>query len=118
MYKNILCFGLIVFSLNACQKDKKPEGVLDQRALTKVMLDVYLAEARLNVGLVPRDSAEKLFKPFEQKMLKSNALTDSTLRITYQYYLAHPKELEQVYDAVIDSLSLREQHAKPAEPAK
>ncbi len=118
MYKRILFFGLIALFTGACQKEEKPEGVLDQQALTNVMLDVYLAEARLNVGLVPHDSAEKLFKPFEEKMLKGKGLTDSTLRITYQYYLSHPKELELVYDAVIDSLSLREQHAKPAEPAK
>ena len=36
-------------------------------------------------------------------------LPDSSLKKTYQYYGDHPKEMEEVYDALIDSLSLREQ---------
>jgi len=30
------------------------------------------------------------------------------LKQTYSYYFAHPKELEQVYDAVIDTLMVRD----------
>jgi len=31
------------------------------------------------------------------------------MKQTYAYYLAHPKELEQVYDSVIDTLMVRDQ---------
>jgi hypothetical protein len=34
------------------------------------------------------------------------------LKKTYAYYLAHPAELEKIYDSVIDTLALREQRLK------
>lgn len=102
----------------SCGKEKLPEGVLSKEELSALMVKIYLAEARLSVLLVPRDSAEKLFNPFQEKLLKEEGLSDSVMSITYQYYLNHPKDLEEIYDSVIDTLSLREQRSKPPEPAK
>jgi len=45
-------------------------------------------------------------------LLQAKGIPDSILKKTYSYYLAHPKELEQVYDAVIDTLVLRDQRIK------
>jgi hypothetical protein len=45
-------------------------------------------------------------------MLQAKGIPDSILKKTYAYYLAHPKELEQVYDAVIDTLMLRDKRTR------
>jgi len=67
-----------------------------------------MAEAKLNNYSIPYDSANKLFIPFEESVLKKYGVSDSTLYKTYQYYFDHPKEMEKIYEIVIDSLSLRE----------
>ena len=54
----------------------------------------------------------KYFKPAEQKLLAREGVSDSIMRITYQYYIERPKEFEKIYDSVIDSLSLLEQKEK------
>jgi len=92
-----------------CSSPKRPEGVLTQAQLSALFLDIYLAEARLQQLPVAKDSSVRFFVPFEEKLLKSKGISDSALRQTYSYYLAHPKELEQVYDALIDTLVLRDQ---------
>jgi len=101
---------LIVGSLlSGCQKQKRPEGVLQPQELSKIMVEMYLAESRAGgYGLI-RDSVVKYFMPFEEKFLANAGISDSTMRITYQYYIDHPEEFEKVYDSVIDTLSLREQ---------
>jgi hypothetical protein len=96
----------------ACGAQKKPEGVLTQAQLSSLLIDVYLAEARMESVIQPKDSLIKLFVPHEQKILEVKGVPEPTLRVTYEYYLAHPKELEQVYDAVIDTLVLRDQRLK------
>ena len=117
-------FRKILFSLTllaftgSCQKEKLPKGVLSKEELSALMVNIYLAEARLSVAMVPRDSADKLFKPFQAKLLKDRGISDSTMSITYQYYVQHPQELEQIYDSVIDTLALREQRSKPTESEK
>jgi hypothetical protein len=82
--------------------------VLTQPELSALLIDIYIAEARLEILHLPKDSTIRFFIPFEQKLLQTKGIPDSVLKSTYAYYLAHPKELEQVYDTVIDTLTLRE----------
>lgn len=103
---------LIIGMLGACQKEKRPVGVLSPRELTKVMMELYLAEARANGQGMVKDSVMKYFKPAEQKLLGREGVSDSIMRITYQYYIERPEEFEKIYDSVIDSLSLLEQKEK------
>jgi hypothetical protein len=107
MQKLLLVFLFLAWG--ACSSSKKPEGVLTQPQLSALLLDIYLAEARLEAMPVAKDSSVRFFIPFEQKLLKAKGISDSTMEQTYAYYLAHPKELEQVYDIVIDTLMVRDQ---------
>jgi hypothetical protein len=94
--------------LTHCRKPEKPAHILSKEQLSSLMVQMYLAESKLNGYNIPRDSAIKLFLPFEEALLRKYNISDSQLHQTYQYYFDHPEELELVYDAVIDSLSLRE----------
>lgn len=104
---------MLVLMLAQCGDEKKPKGLLTQDQMVSLMVDVYLAEARLSAKGISRDSASKLFAPFEKKLLTQKGLTDSVLKANYTYYLERPKELEIILDAVIDTLSLREQRPDP-----
>ena len=95
----------------SCNKERPPKDILPKDQLTNIMIDFYLAEARLGKYSIPFDSANKLFVPFEDYVLKKYGVADSTLKKTYQYYFDHPSELEKLYEVVIDSLSLRERRA-------
>ena len=106
MNKALVIFILVLMA--SCQTKEKPKGVLTQAQLSAFLVKVYLAEARVDAIPEVKDSTVKFFLPMEEKLLKNSGLSDSVLRITYGYYSAHPKELEQVYDAVIDSLALKE----------
>jgi len=66
------------------------------------------------MGLLPltRDSAYRLFLPYQDSLLHKRGIQDSLLKKSYAYYLQRPAELEAIYDAIIDSLSLREQRRR------
>ena len=53
----------------------------------------------------------KLFQPFERSLQQKFGASDSTIQKTYQWYLGHPQQWEEVYTAVIDTLNLLEQKA-------
>lgn len=113
---------IIAWSLTAglmcasCSKEQRPTDILPQDELTRIMIEFYLGEAKLNNYSIPHDSASKLFIPYQESVLKKYGVSDTTLHKTYQYYFDHPTELEKIYEMVIDSLSLRERKAsgKPA----
>ena len=97
----------------ACEKEKVPEGVLTHEEMADLMIHVYLAESRtLNVN-VNKDSLYRLFRHYQDELMKKKGISDSTLAKSYAYYLEHPTELEEIYDALIDSLSLLEQRTRP-----
>ncbi len=111
-----LLFVFLFIGITSCNSPKKPVGVLTQPQLSALLIDIYLAEARtenlpVHNGPPIKDSTIRYFIPFEQKLLKGRNISDSVMKLTYTYYLAHPKELEKVYDAVVDTLVLREQRA-------
>lgn len=101
---------VMIFSVAfSCQKEKPTQGILTKAQMADWMMAMYLAEARILTLPMVRDSAYKLFVPYEDSLLRRKSFQDSTLEKSYQYYLEHPQELETIYDIVIDSLSLREQ---------
>lgn len=108
-------FGLLVLILiygsGACTQNKKPNGVLDEKQLADLMVEMYTGEARMTNLSLLNDSAIKLFRPFEEALLQKKGISDSIMKVTFRYYVEHPVELERVYDVVIDSLSLREKKA-------
>jgi hypothetical protein len=84
---------------------------MNERDVTTLLIDMYVAEAKLNMVPIKHDSALSLFLPFEESYMKKHKISNEALRKTYRYYLDHPAVFEKIYDAVIDSLTLREKHA-------
>lgn len=103
-----LTAGLLATS---CSEKKAQDKILPQDKLVNIMIEFYLAESRLGKLSITRDSARKLFAPFEESVLKKYEVSDSALSNTYQYYFDHPAEMEKIYEVVLDSLSLRERKA-------
>jgi len=106
------CFFLFLAVSFSCQKEERPPDIMSHEEMAAVIVDIYLAEARLNGALMVRDSARRVFKPYEDKLMLKNGVKDSVLKKSYLYYLDHASELEKIYDSVIDTLALREQRAK------
>ena len=96
--------------LFSCSNDNAaPDGVLSKAEMTKILTDFYLKEARLNALRVAPDSTQKLMLYFRSQYAEQSGIPDSLVELSYQYYVEHPKDLAEIYDRIIDSLSLMEQ---------
>jgi hypothetical protein len=78
-------------------------------------------ESRVDAARLSRDSSVALFEQVKDSLLRRHQTTDSAFQQTYRYYSIHGKDLQEVYDVVIDSLNLRGvrlqgKSAKPAAP--
>lgn len=97
---------LIIFG---CKEDKRPEGILTEPQMVEVLRHMYLAEERLNRVAIPYDSMGKLLPYVKNRVYEQAGVSDSLFRVSMQYYMAHPKQLEYIYTALVDSLGLEEQ---------
>ena len=95
-------------ALIGCGDEGVPEGILSEQEMIPIILDVYLAEGKVNELRVKRDSALAIFEVYETKILEKYDLTDSVYSNSLRYYYDHPLKLESIYETVLDSLNLME----------
>ncbi|HEY9045233.1 MAG TPA: DUF4296 domain-containing protein [Ohtaekwangia sp.] len=109
---------LIVTGMWSCAtKESKPEGILPPDVMSNTIAEVLLAEEKVNHLHLTNDSAKKVFAVMRGKVFQKTGVPDSVFDRSMNYYIDHPKELEQIYTALVDSLNLKEQRAsvRPAE---
>jgi hypothetical protein len=111
-YQGLLLILITIGIIFGCNSKSKDEAPISKPELVKRLLYIYTAEEKVRRAGVSYDSSNKLFKNFEKRIYDSNAISDSLFRVGLNYYMIHSTDLEQIYTAVIDSLSLREQRVK------
>jgi hypothetical protein len=107
----------LIFLLPACAPDKTPAGVLSEQEMVKILAEIYLAEEKTERAGIPYDSARKIFPKFEAKIYEKMSVSDSVFLKSMEYYKAHPKKLDYIYSALVDSLNLQAQR-EPAPHTK
>lgn len=96
-------------ALIACSRqDKKPEGILSEQKMVDILIDLHIIEARINSVRIPKDTVKKFFPELEEKLFEKHGVSDSAYYRSYQYYLENVGKMEEIYSAVVDSLSVRE----------
>ena len=103
--------SIVLFS---CFGEKKHSDILSPAQMVERLTTLYLTEQKvMKLGLTT-DSSGKVFDRINKDLFKKNGTPDSVFRKSFDYYVDRPKELEQIYTAVIDTLSLREQRMEVA----
>ena len=107
---SLFIIGLFLINVFSCSsKNDLPKGVLSKDEMAKILTEFYVKEARINALHLDQDSAKKLMEYYRYKYSGQMGVPDSTIDISYQYYLSHPAEMGEIYDQIIDTLALREQ---------
>jgi hypothetical protein len=92
----------------ACSSNDPPKDLIEQEIMVDIMIDIHLAEAGIQDLRLQKDSAEKVFAAQEKFILKKYDVSDSSFIKSYNFYLENPEIMEQMYTAIIDSLSLKQ----------
>lgn len=92
----------------ACGGERIPDTVIAEEEMVNILIDLHLAEAQVQDLRLKPDSAKKVMKIQEKLLYKKYEISDSLFIRSYNYYIEHPEKLEEVYTALIDTLSLRQ----------
>ncbi len=105
MKKLFLFVLLIVF---ACGNDEvePPEGLLSKEKMISFLVDLHLAEAKIDLLRVKSDSARLLFKHYEKYLFEKHHIIDSVYYKSFEYYVKDLETMNEIYSAVLDSLNV------------
>jgi hypothetical protein len=104
---------LIVVSMACVKEPLPPPNTLSKDQMINILIDIHLAEAK--VGRLPfrsLDSSKALFRKMELDIFKKHQVDTATYRKSFEFYLNNTSRLDEIYAAVIDSLSYRESTGK------
>jgi hypothetical protein len=110
MYNRLAVVVVVLALFSACKKeDKRPVGILSEPKMVHALIEMYLAEEKVETLGISYDSIPKLFPKFEERVFTKLNIPDSVFKKSLEYYRNDPKKLEVIYTAVVDSLSLKAQ---------
>jgi hypothetical protein len=95
--------------LFSCAGEKKSSGILTHDQMVEVLTDIYVAEQKTSKLSLGTDSSLVVFERLKGKVFQKTGISDSIFKKSYEYYVDRPVELEHIYTALVDSLSLQEQ---------
>ena len=101
---------MILFLCISCSEgERNDKTILTQSQMVEALKEIYLAEAKINQRGLARDSSEREFEGLKEVVFEKINVSDSVFKRSFNYYMDHPKEMEMIYTALVDSLSLMEQ---------
>ncbi len=106
-----LVAALLALTFSACQRPETlppPADLLPREKIGGLLAELHLLEARVENTRLSPDSARALFLAQQRNLLWQASISDSTFQRSYRYYSVHGKDLDEIYQAVIDTLGRRE----------
>lgn len=109
-------FSICFIALIACKEDR-PEGILDKGTMTSIIIDVYIGEGKVSALNVKRDSSLIVFDAYEKLIYNKYDVEKEAYKKSLSYYYNNPEQLDEIYEAVMDSLNVKEQKLKEEKEA-
>ena len=107
----------LLLVLPACQRPEEvpaPADLIAREKIVPLLADLHVLETQVENSRLPPDSAKALFREQQHALFWSRQITDSAFQRSYRYYSVHNKDLNELYQTVIDTLGLREKKFAPA----
>ena len=101
--KKYLIIGLIILVL-ACAKNRVPRGILTEKQITPVLVELHLAEAIFSQR-ASENSPENDQEDLYLTILKKYKLDRKVFEASVLYYGKHPDLYKPVYDEVLNQLN-------------
>lgn len=87
-------------------------NLMTKEQMVAFLIDSHVVEGNLQTIRINKDSLELIFFDLERELYRKHHIDSQQFMQSYHFYLHEVDELSEIYDAVIDSLSLREKMLK------
>ncbi len=95
-------------SCNNPDPSARPTDVLSPEQMVNVQIAIHIAEAKVSQLQLKGDTVQALYSHYQQEIFKQYKIDSAYYRRSFRYYTNRPEEFDKIYEAVVDSLGLRE----------
>lgn len=98
---------LCLFSLSACNNEKLPAGVLDERKMVNVLADLSIIDGYMST-LMYSDTLRIQGKNYYATVYKNHNISKAVFDKSMKYYSTQPVLLDSMYSKVTRKLEAKE----------
>lgn len=89
---------LLTFLLTACSSDDKPENLIPQDKMAKILSEIHILEAQINnLHFQHQDSSVYIYQKKRFEIMKTFELDTTSFKVSLKYYLLNPDKMKEVY---------------------
>ena len=116
-----------IWLLSACTppNDAQPDDLIPEPRMAAILTEIHIAEGQVSrLGISTSDSSNIVYKRLERQIFRQLKVDTSAYTKSYIYYSSHPRQMEAVYEQVIENLKKKTEeqqkqlHTKKPAPAK
>lgn len=98
---------LLTFVLLGCSSEKEnSQNFLSKEQMVSLLIDIHVLEGKVDRLNIKRDSTTLIFNTLEREIFNTHQIDYELYERSYKYYLEDVKSMDEIYMAVVDSLSL------------
>lgn len=105
--KGLLLLGIFLAFTSCSNEVKRPEEIIPPDTLSQMLIEIHIAEAKVNQSKLPRDSALSYYVFLESEIMNKYNVDTSRYHQSMRYYTENIRQLDEIYEVVLDSLNLR-----------
>ncbi|MEO5675539.1 MAG: DUF4296 domain-containing protein [Chitinophagales bacterium] len=95
-----------------------PSGMISKSKMVDIFVDVHLAEAAADNRALTASQINSLMALRYDSLFRKNKTTFREFKASYDYYAAHPAEIADIYDEVVNKLTTLESRVSGGKPAR
>ena len=96
---------LMAFLAFSCSNNKTPKGILSDKEITPILIELHLAEAIYTQRYSQEITRENYQEDLYITILKKYKLDQKTFEASVLYYGMHPDKYKSIYDEVLNQLN-------------
>ncbi len=119
MKKYFILFFLMMLQISCGNKASyAPSGIISKSKMVDIFVDVHLAEAAADNHALTASQINSLMALRYDSLFRKNETTFMEFKTSYDYYAAHPAEIADIYDEVVNKLTTLESRVSGGKPAR
>lgn len=110
--------AFIIFAFTSCKpgSEKAPDGILSKDKMIAVLFDIHVAESSVNSRGMTNIQLNQLVSLKYEDIMKKHGTTYPIFKDSFDYYLHHPDQFEEIYQEIVNQLTAMEGKAKARQP--
>ncbi len=96
----------MIFLLSCGEEQGKEKDIVNSGTMARILVDIHLAEGKVNQAKLPLDTALSYYKFLEGEIYEKYNVDSAAFNKSMRYYTVNIRELDKIYEIVLDSLNL------------